>query len=85
MNEMTGQMSSGYTCPNCGAWVPFGTSHLCGTSPPTAVPFDPVPLNPFNVDHWWQIAPLLERFVVAAEKIAAALEEQSREPTEPKP
>jgi hypothetical protein len=26
-----GMMPTDYTCPKCGAWVPSGSYHLCGT------------------------------------------------------
>lgn len=68
--------TSGYMCPQCGAWVMWNSTHQCSpfhAPQPAVQPLLPMP----GTFQWFVVEPLLTRFVVALERIAAALEKAS--------
>jgi transglutaminase-like putative cysteine protease len=70
MTTSEGTIIGGYTCPQCGGWVNFDATHNCVPMLPPSTPFAPqVP--------WLVLTPLLERLVVALEKLSAAAEKST--------
>jgi hypothetical protein len=67
MNEYT-KTPAGWTCSICGAWVPNGATHSCGT-PINNQP--PLTIGGFNFNFSFSQA---ERLIAALEKIAKFLE-----------
>ena len=56
----------GHTCPNCGAWVAWGTTHNCGQTPQVVgVGYSIIPDNTFYLQ---QIISLLEKILEKLEK-----------------
>jgi hypothetical protein len=69
-------LTGGYSCANCGQWVPSGTFHTCSVPPKI-----PVPVNNYHSapdPNTERIADALERLAKAAERALQLLERKWR-------